>query len=500
MPAGRTPAPPVGRRDHAGPGRVRPRRHARPAHVRPRRLPRPDDEHRHADERLEQHAADRDVALRPRRRRHEPGRAGAAARRRQRDADGFERRPPRRRLPRRHVRRLDRRAADRRPDDGAARRPRALRLAGLLPDAALDRQLLRRARRLGRHEPAGDARAAPRRGRRAGDEHAAPLLEPRPAALLQRQSERRRTLGRADDRRRRRRGLRRGGDRLHRPGGRRSRRGDPHGLDHVTPPAARGRRSTCSSASHRCRRRAARSRTRGVWKSRLAVAPARSSSSSRPRTGSASSRSTTTAASYYRLGARRRPPRRRSRSSRRRHRHLRRQPSVTAALTTAGGAPLGGKTVTIGVGGSAAIGVTGADGRVTLAVPLTAVPADHKLVASFGGDARTCRLDASAPFSIAKAPSSLSPFTQLAVVTAVGATGVRHDALCGGGRQAAAAAAADGDLHAHRAGRDENVLDDHRLSRPRDAAADGRRRRHLRGQRLVRGRRDLHRRLVPERS
>ena len=99
-------------------------------------------------------------------------------------------------------------------------------------------------------------------------------------------------------------------------------------------------------------------------------------------------------------------------------------PSVTAALT-AGGAPLGGKTVTIGVGGSAQIGITGADGRVTLAVPLTAVPdSDHKLIASFGGDVTHLPSSASAPFSLAKAPSSLSPFTQLAVVTGAGATGV----------------------------------------------------------------------------
>ena len=111
--------------------------------------------------------ADRNLALRPRRRRRQPGRAGAPARRRRRHADRPERRPPRRRLPRRHVHRLDGGAADGRADDGAARRPRPLRLARLLPDAAVDRQLLRRARRLGRHEPAGDAGAASRRGRRA---------------------------------------------------------------------------------------------------------------------------------------------------------------------------------------------------------------------------------------------------------------------------------------------------------------------------------------------
>ena len=156
---------------------------------------------------------------------------------------------------------------------------------------------------------------APRRERRAGDEHAAQLLEPRSAALLQRQSHLRGTVGRAFDRRRRRQ-ARVGRRRLHRPGRRRSRRGDSHGLDHVTPPAARGRRSTSLSASRRSRRRAARSRTRGSGRRGSRRRLPCSSSSSRPRTGSGSSRSTTTSAGTT-SSAPRRLPRRRSRSSRR---------------------------------------------------------------------------------------------------------------------------------------------------------------------------------------
>ena len=59
------------------------------------------------------------MAERSRRRRHQAGRAGAAARCGQRDADRSERRPARRRLPRRHLRRL---AADIAPSP-ARRRP-----------------------------------------------------------------------------------------------------------------------------------------------------------------------------------------------------------------------------------------------------------------------------------------------------------------------------------------------------------------------------------------
>jgi hypothetical protein len=100
-------------------------------------------------------------------------------------------------------------------------------------------------------------------------------------------------------------------------------------------------------------------------------------------------------------------------------------PSVTAALTqTVGGTAISGRTVTIAIGGSAAVGTTGADGRVTLHVPLVTAPGSHQLVASFGGDATLLPSSDSEPFSIAKAPASLSAFTQLPVVTGGGATGI----------------------------------------------------------------------------
>ena len=86
MPAGRDIAAGAGRRDHPRPGRLRPGRDSGPADVRPRGGAEPGHEHEDAHERAEQLPADRDVALRPQRHRLEPGRAGAAARRRERHA------------------------------------------------------------------------------------------------------------------------------------------------------------------------------------------------------------------------------------------------------------------------------------------------------------------------------------------------------------------------------------------------------------------------------
>ena len=99
--------------------------------------------------------------------------------------------------------------------------------------------------------------------------------------------------------------------------------------------------------------------------------------------------------------------------------------TVTAALTGPGGAPLAGKTVTVSVGGgSTQLGVTGADGRVTLGLPLSTAPGNYQLVGSFGGDTTHAPSSDSEPFAIAKAQASLSAFTQLPVVTGGGATGL----------------------------------------------------------------------------
>ena len=80
-------------------------------------------------------------------------------------------------------------------------------------------------------------------------------------------------------------------------------------------------------------------------------------------------------------------------------------------------------TVSVG-GGSAQIGVTGADGRVTLGVPLSTAPGSYQLVGSFGGDTTHAPSSDSEPFAIAKAQASLSAFTQLPLVMGGGATGL----------------------------------------------------------------------------
>ena len=93
--------------------------------------------------------------------------------------------------------------------------------------------------------------------------------------------------------------------------------------------------------------------------------------------------------------------------------------------------------MTIAIGGSAAVGTTGADGRVTLKVPLSTVPGSHQLVASFAGDAGLLPSSDSEPFAIAKAQASLSVFLPFLVVTPGGATGIDHDpdGVVGGKKQ-----------------------------------------------------------------
>ena len=176
-------------------------------------------------------------------------------------------------------------------------------------------------------------------------------------------------------------------------------------------------------------------------------------------------------------------------------------PTVTAKLTqTAGGAPIAGKTVTIGIGGSAAIGTTGADGRVTLQVPLTTVPGSHQLVASFAGDTAYLPSSARKPFAIAKAQSTLSIFLPNLIVTPGGTTGIDPTltASVGGKKQPLLQLTVTFTVFRPRP--DEDVLDDHRLPRARHAAADRPRSRRLPRHRVVRGRRHLHGRDAGERA
>ena len=97
--------------------------------------------------------------------------------------------------------------------------------------------------------------------------------------------------------------------------------------------------------------------------------------------------------------------------------------TVTAALNSASG-PVAGRDVLISVGGSARIATTGADGTATVTVPLVSIPGQTTVKASFGGDDSFLPSSASSPYTLAKAPTSLSTLSpQFAVVTGEGNTG-----------------------------------------------------------------------------
>ena len=137
--------------------------------------------------------------------------------------------------------------------------------------------------------------------------------------------------------------------------------------------------------------------------------------------------------------------------------------------------------MTIGVGGSAAIGVTGADGRVTLAVPLTAVPGSHQLVASFGGD--TTHLPSSALGAVLRSRRRrrASPRSRSCrVVTGGGATGITSTltAAVGGKQQPLLQLTVTYTLSGPGGTKTFSTITDYLGAR--DAAADRTRRRHVR--------------------
>jgi hypothetical protein len=88
-----------------------------------------------------------------------------------------------------------------------------------------------------------------------------------------------------------------------------------------------------------------------------------------------------------------------------------------------GATGIAGKFVTIGIGGSTVAGTTNGSGRVTLNVPLNSTPGPTQIVASFGGDAAYGPSGASAPFTIGKATSSLSPYPAFVTQTSTTTTG-----------------------------------------------------------------------------
>ncbi len=99
-------------------------------------------------------------------------------------------------------------------------------------------------------------------------------------------------------------------------------------------------------------------------------------------------------------------------------------PAVTVELK-AGPDALPGKAVFVSIGGSGAFGTTAANGRATVNVPLSSIPGETQITASFGGtDGYLPSSDTAAPFTIVKATASLSPFSAFVAQTSTTGTGV----------------------------------------------------------------------------
>ena len=98
-------------------------------------------------------------------------------------------------------------------------------------------------------------------------------------------------------------------------------------------------------------------------------------------------------------------------------------PTITAELTS-DGSPLAGKVVSISIGGAAAVGVTGTNGRVAIPVALNSVPGSTQIVASFAQEDAFAGSSDTAPFTIAKAPSAFSALAPFVVKTAATNSGI----------------------------------------------------------------------------
>ena len=346
-----------------------------------------------------------------------PARAGAPEGHRRRHRDERQSRPARCRLPWRHLYRYaERPAAHRCTDDGAARRPRAVRVARLLPDADVDVQLLRRVR-LGWDEPDRHAGPASVRSRKRSAKHPSRLQQPKPASLLRRcpdaprrRPRRRRTRRCTDDRRRSRHpGWHRHRVQCARRG--RSLGSHPRGLGRLhewrrhlgatRPPAVHG---TAAGVLRRARRLARLDRT-------FAAAPASVQYVVQAANGTGLVSFDDNRGQYY-LGSTTPAPAATATSMTLvapipTSGTFGQSVNVTAQLK-AGASPVAGKPVFIQIGGAAAIGVTGADGKVTLPIALNSTPGATSITASFGGDATHKTSFAEAGFTIAKAATALA--------------------------------------------------------------------------------------------
>ena len=130
-----------------------------------------------------------------------------------------------------------------------------------------------------------------------------------------------------------------------------------------------------------------------------------SSTSCRRRTASVSSRTTTSWVAYYSGGHAGGDDARVERAAE--HRGVFGDiPAVNATLL-ASGTPVAGKIVTIGIGATAQVGVTDANGNVNVNVPVQTLPGSYQLTAAFGGDEAFLPASTSAPFTVGQATTSL---------------------------------------------------------------------------------------------
>ena len=83
-------------------------------------------------------------------------------------------------------------------------------------------------------------------------------------------------------------------------------------------------------------------------------------------------------------------------------------PTITVTLKS-GNSALPGENVIVAIGGAARAGTTDANGVASVTVPLVAVPASYRVIASFGGDTNYLpSSDSAGPIVVAKAPSNIS--------------------------------------------------------------------------------------------
>ena len=87
---------------------------------------------------------------------------------------------------------------------------------------------------------------------------------------------------------------------------------------------------------------------------------------------------------------------------------------------TASGSPVPDAIVFVKVGGTDGFGITDDDGHASIPVSLSSTPATTQITASFGGMPGYLPSNATAPFTIARAPTEFSPLTPFLTTTDLG--------------------------------------------------------------------------------